>query len=522
MLQHVSSAFTRIRSGLREAQPCLDSEQKERDNSIESAMIPSLTAFLERRSNVGLTLACILALSATPANAIKMAKIAQFSYDFGWHSNFPCGNVRDGKCAIFGNSAYPTDSMVAYEYEGDNQFQRVNTGVIPVWGPWAFGDGDNDGKMEVAAMGGGAMYATVVIWEAQSQNSFPSESVWSACPRLGGGQYCYMKYVDFWRDGHQEVAVAAGDSGIKLYKNSGDNSYFQAAALTDTPPPWFTVGDFAVADLDRDSLMDLVTGNGSSSNLRVFEAIGNDSWTLAAICTTATDDNTDIASAHDMDLDGWPEFVVIGINGADAMVVSVCEATGRHHYRPVWQQACPDFNQGDYGNPISVADVDGDQVEEFGVSTGGGVALFKCSGPHEYSEVWHRESTGTYLRLFDINSDSRAEVIFDGPQGTEIWEDTEGLGVAEFSKLPQPRLVSVQPTVARLGVPVVFSGVPPGSDIEVLSLDGRLVSRTRGVRQLTWTWNLRNRSGNLVPAGTYFAVIRSKGKSTSLKLCLVK
>ena len=96
------------------------------------------------------------------------------------------------------------------------------------------------------------------------------------------------------------------------------------------------------------------------------------------------------------------------------------------------------------------------------------------------------------------------------------------MSVAEFTKPPQPRSPRIQPTIVRLGAPVLFSGTPPDADIEVHSLDGRLVSRASGVRQSSWTWDLRDQAGNLVPAGTYFAVIRGKGKSTSLKLCLVK
>jgi hypothetical protein len=449
-----------------------------------------------------------------------MARIAELSEHLG--GNYPCGAV-NGRCAIYGIEPYSWDSMVVYEYEGNNQFQRAATGAVVTWGPWCFGDGDDDGKMEVLAMGG---ERDVVIWEAPSQDSFPSESVWSVCP-IPYSQFCYMKYTDFWQDGHQEVAAAAGDSGIKLYKNSGDNSYSLAATLIDTPPWWCSDGDFAVGDFDRDSLMDLVTGRTTNAVpepfLYVFEAAGNDSHLLAAVCTTGTVNNYNIAAAHDMDQNGWPELIALGADtGSDYMALAICEASGRHRYHQVWEQVRPDFNMGPYDNPISVGDVDGDKVDEFGVSTGGGVALFKCTGLHDYTEVWNRESTGTYLRLFDINNDGRAEVIFDGPQGTEIWEDTDGLGVAEFARLPQLHTVAVQPTIVRLGTPVVFSGVSCGSDIEVLSLDGRLVSRTSGVRQSTWTWNLRDRSGNLVPAGTYFAVIRSKEKSTSLKLCLVK
>jgi hypothetical protein len=498
-------------------------QRKEHHNLVENAMIVNLTVFLARRSRVGLTFACILVLSATPARAIKMAKIAELNEHLG--GNYPCGcaNHTTGRNGIYGTTPSFRESLVVYEYEGNNQFQRVTTGPTLRSGPWAFGDGNNDGKMEVLAEGGFG-YARVVLWEAPSQNSFPSESVWSACP-VPGGQFCCMNYVDFWQDGHQEVAVPACDTGghygIWLYKNSGDNCYPLAAVLvSDSSFGW--TGDFDVGDFDRDSLTDLVTGNGSG-RLKVFEAAGNDSYVLAAVCTTGTDDNWNVAAASDMDHDGWPKFIAVGMDsGSENMAVVVCEASGYHRYHQVWEQVRPDFNSGDYGNPISVGDIDGDGTDAFAVSGAGSVVLFKCTGPHEYSEVWRRESTGTYLRLFDINQDGRAEVLFDGPQGTEIWEDTEGLGVAEFSKFSLQSPVKVSPSVVRLGASLLLSGVPPDAAIDVLSLDGRLVSRASGVRQSTWSWDLRNQSGNLVPAGTYFAVIRSKGKSTSLKLCLVK
>ena len=71
-------------------------------------------------------------------------------------------------------------------------------------------------------------------------------------------------------------------------------------------------------------------------------------------------------------------------------------------------------------------------------------------------------------------------------------------------------------------MPILFSGIPSDAAVEIHAIDGRLVRRQPQVRQSSWTWDLRNQSGNLVPAGTYFAVVRCKGKSTSLKLCLVK
>jgi hypothetical protein len=481
-------------------------------------MIPSLTTLVARRSTLGLALACILVLSVTPAHAIKMARIAQFNERLNW--NFPCGcaNRTTGHYGIYGTESYPRDSLVVYEYEGNNQFQRIVPGPVIGNGVWDFGDGDNDSRMELLA---GTANNNIEILESRSPDSFPTDSVWSA--QVPSMYFPYPRYVNLDCDGRQEIAFCVYDH-ICLCENSGNNRYDSVAVLRDSvvqhayaPLLGFDVGEF-----DRDSVMELVAGTDFNW-IDVFRTTDS-TPILVARCSTSTYRNTDVAAANDMDHDGWPKFIAFGADSvADDPKLMVFEASVSGGYHCVWQELRPDFAQGFYNNPISVGDVDRDSSEEFAVSTGkGSIALFKCTGLHSYSQVWTFESTGTYVRLFDINQDSRAEIIFDGPQGTEILEDTEGLGVAEFTKLPQLHTVTIQPTIARLGASLLFSGLPPGADIEVLSLDGRLVSRTQGVRQSTWTWNLRSQSGSLVPAGTYFAVIRSKGKSTSLKLCLVK
>jgi len=259
----------------------------------------------------------------------------------------------------------------------------------------------------------------------------------------------------------------------------------------------------------------------------VYKATGQDNqYVLAGRCSTEAGAIYNVAVALDMDHNGLPEVLVIGTwvsGGQEYMKLMIDEAVAGGGFHRVWELAHPDWYQGWFGNPISVGSVDGDSAEEFAVNTGAGtIALFKCTGLHSYSQVWTFNTTGTYFRLFDINRDGRAECIFDGDSGTEIWEDTEGLGVAEFSKFPLESQAIATPSVARLGASLQFSGIPADAKVEVLALDGRLVRRTQGVRQSTWTWNLHNQSGNLVPAGTYFAVIHSKGKTVSLKLCLVK
>jgi hypothetical protein len=449
-----------------------------------------------------------------------MVRIARFCESL--NSNFPCGNADGDGFEIYGTTEDPNESLIVYEHRGHSQFQRVNTGALVEGHPWEYGDGDGDGLMEVVLQPGGGI---CVIYEAPSPGTLPSDSVWGARPRAVAG-YCHPRFTDLDRDGRLELAWQVEYYGIYLYENSGDNRYDLVAVLDDTARYCGVDGDFDVGDLDGDSLTELVVGNQNpvgAGYLHVFKATGLDNeYVLAARCTLELRTVYNVCIADDMDHNGRPEILAIGVfqTGMKLMIYEADTAVNR--YRRVWEQARLDFNQGWYGNPFSVGDVDGDGTQEFAVSGGGCIALYKCTGLHSFEQVWLFDSTETYVRLFDINEDGRAEVLFDGPNGTEIWEDTEGLAVAEMAR---PRLampVAIQPTIARLGMPVQFSGISPNADIEVHSLDGRLVTQAQGVRQPNWTWNLRDQAGNLVPAGTYFAVIRSKERLASLKLCVVK
>jgi hypothetical protein len=222
-----------------------------------------------------------------------------------------------------------------------------------------------------------------------------------------------------------------------------------------------------------------------------------------------------------MEGDGFPGFVAV--NNGNGQQAGLCLI--RVVKEPVHNQlvcVCTlNLQCGDASGYTVAGDFDGDGRDEFAVETGDDVHVFKYTAAGRYEQVWHLGWPGIVVQAFDLNHDGRDQLLITA-DSTYIYEDTNGLGVAEFTRLPERTTVKIQPSVARLGSSMLISGLPPGADIEVHSLDGRLVNRASGVRQSIWTWNLRNQSGNLVPAGTYFAVIRCRGKSTSLKLCIVK
>jgi hypothetical protein len=359
------------------------------------------------------------------------------------------------------------------------------------------------------------------VWEAAALDSFPSQLVWEYTPPW---TVEYAQWCDLDRDGLKEIVFnSLNGDGVYVFENQGDNQYVEVpfprrVGVADIS------GTFVVGDFDSDGRTELVGGN-ANGDLLAYECTGDDQYARVCSLSYYPDEIEDYnhAVANDMDLNGHLELVSLfrrwNMPGDSCMVriyeepvhnqfVCVCSLTYAYNW----------FT----GGCVATGDVDGDGVDEFAVSTGRDLRLFKCYGPGQYAQTWQLNQGGIpWMRFFDINDDHREELIVS-LDTTFIYEDTNGLGSAVFEKLPRLHSAAVRPTIARLGAPVLFSGLPNGSDIEVLSLDGRLVRRTQGVRQSTWTWDLRDQSGNLVPAGTYFAVIRSKGKSTSLKLCLVK
>jgi hypothetical protein len=449
--------------------------------------------------------AVLLAVTVGIASAnIAMSRVAAFWEEFA--GTFPCGDANHNLLPeIYGTSDHNHDSLVIYENQGGNSYREIKTGVRIRW-VRDFGYGDGESLAE--------LINAVTIYRALNPDTFPTESVYTFNPPCGA---IFTKFTDLDRDGRCEVAFGSNGvngSGINLYENQGVDQWVHV------PFPWSGAeGQFAFADFDQDGHTEIASGD-ADGDLYIFKCTGDDQY--VRVCSTSLAPDVEsycCTAANDLEGDSVPRFIILSLSEGGWCNVRVYQTGPESLYQCIWSTQIQRGDE-DYWS-ISAGDVNGDSKDEFAITNGAEVLLFENTGKHQYQQVWQYSPGGAWAQLFDLNGDGRKELIIS-PDSTYIFEDTNGLGVAEFTKLPQLHTVTVQPTIARLGAPVMFSGVPPGADIEVHSLDGRLVNRAQGVRQSTWTWDLRNQSGNLVPAGTYFAVIRSKGRSTSLKLCLVK
>ncbi len=125
---------------------------------------------------------------------------------------------------------------------------------------------------------------------------------------------------DLDRDGFLDLIGTDGLSDVAVALSDGLGSFGGATSYSDPNTAQSPV-DVAVADVDGDGALDLVTANGAGS-INVFLNDGSGLFTANAAITTSTQTPTAIAIG-DVDGDGKPDLVTIGTDSTAASAGSV-------------------------------------------------------------------------------------------------------------------------------------------------------------------------------------------------------
>lgn len=421
-------------------------------------------------------------------------------------SVWPCGDANhNGRIEIYG-VLRNSDTLVAYECWGRNDFRVIRTSMATGL-VLDCGDGDN-GLSYLVSERPGHLY----LWQSLRRDTFPTELVWTTVPTL---QPKYAQFCDLDQDGKREIVFQCNHPGTCLYEERGYNEY--------QPVPFpvrGTAGRFAIGDFDRDSLMELAAV-GPDGVLLVYKCIGNDQYVVSCSLNywPKEHDGYHVAAANDMDRNGRLEFIaLLRVDGEqESLNVKVYEMPGPGSADCVWQQK---YNFATFSRDIAVGDVDGDGVQEFAVSTGLEVRLFKCTGPSQYEQVWQYNQGGIdRLRFFDVNNDGRDELIVP----PYVLEDTSGLAsMAQFVNRTPLTLPGAKPTVSHQGSPILLTDLSPGSMVTIRNSCGEVVRTGRPARHRSWVWNLTDGQDRRVPAGSYFVTITSQEQALQVKFCVVK
>ncbi len=173
--------------------------------------------------------------------------------------------------------------------------------------------------------------------------------------------------ADLDADGDLDLVVTAvlGVEDLHVFINQGDGAFspLPAMALDDIEDP----SRFVLADLDRDSRLDLVIPGETSGNLAVLRGRGDGRFVLDA--TRKLETGTPVqAITGDLNLDGRDEVLIAHLSSTDRITVLPAESGGNlgrerrvRAARGIESVALADLD-GDQDLDLAAANEEGDQV----------------------------------------------------------------------------------------------------------------------------------------------------------------
>jgi len=379
------------------------------------------------------------------------------SYEKVWDSGAiisnPAFDVAVGDTDGDGNpdiivSDHPTSGgakIYIFENTGDDSYQLVWNSGTTFTMPLCYmeiGDQDGDGKLEIIALesSGTTPYnGKIHVFENNGDNTY--QEVWNSGVDLSGIEPTGLFLgEDADNDGKREIIIGTGsqcgDRKIRVYENTGDNTYQEVwnsgSAL------WDTVLEGAVGDTDGDGKKEIVVGSGDFyPRVHVFECKGDNYYELVSSLGTF---NREIrAIIGDQDGDGKSEIIA----GGENRVVHVFEhtgVTGENTYTSVWNSGTMDG----FIDVIATGDQDNDGNGEMIVPCGDGkVYLFENSGDNTYQEVWNSGSvmSGHIYRVAtgDQDGDGKLEIIATSLADKKVYvfENTQNIGGSELTLSPE-------------------------------------------------------------------------------------
>lgn len=269
-------------------------------------------------------------------------------------------------------------------------------------------------------------------------------------------------FADLDMNGYPEIVSCSGDNDLYVM-NADDGSILWSLEF----PGNYIYSSPCLIDLDGNDSLEIVVALYNTKELRAYTCTGDIVWSSSVdfwpLCTAAIED-----------IDGDQTLEIIQTSSYPSGSLQVFDAeTGAEE----WKLS---FSEFIFTSP-AIGDLDGDGYYDF---------VFACDNGYIYA-------------------------MSTEPQGID----------PESSNDPLNSMVCPNPF--RSSVSISFELSEPGyTSIEVIDLSGRLVCSLAESElesgQHSFTWDGRNKSGELVSSGMYICRIQSGRMTESVSLCLLR
>lgn len=376
-------------------------------------------------------------------------------------------------------------------------------------------DFDNDGDQDLATadIGGG----TVSVLLNNGDGTYAPRQVYAAgaqCRQIHGGDFDGDNDVDLCATAHQV-------NRLHIYYNNGDGTFTPAPPITNISP-----GPFAIrtGDLNLDGHLDIGVACQNSDVLDVFMNNGTGGFNRTGTYTIG--DGPWCLNGNDMDGDG--DFDLISVASyADRIVVLFNDGAGGFPNRAT--AVTLDFPLG-----VFAADLDGDgDIDATSSNFSGdatGVYLNPGNGQIALQTNLPTEASSSYTWAHDLDADGDLDlstvdenadllfIFYNGPVPADV--APVGAAPARGGAL----LASPSPVRAGTGSVITLSGFRGATDVDLISVDGRLLRRIwTGIaageeRRISW----HAQEAGVTP-GSYLMRARSAaGEEASFRLVITR
>jgi hypothetical protein len=278
--------------------------------------------------------------------------------------------------------------------QSDNALDVVDSVVVT-------GDFNHDGKLDVAALSGGADAVTVLLGNGNGTFQTPVDY-----PLNTGFDGSGIVVGDFNNDGNLDFAVTS-ENGlnpgvVSIMLGNGDGT-FQAPlapiAVNGSPDC------IATADVNGDGNLDLVVGYDYADNGFLSVLLGNGNGTFGPPVDYAASRETNSLQLADFNNDGNIDIATLDMRGADS---SLLLGNGNGTFGP------PSVYFDQFAENLAAADFNGDGNQD--IAVGGAILLGNGNGTFQQGGVYNGPTTTQSLAVGDFNGDGKLDLA--GPSTT--------------------------------------------------------------------------------------------------------
>jgi hypothetical protein len=440
---------------------------------------------------------------------------------------------RDGNYEFIFSTYGGSYTIYFYELHLPDIWEIDSVSNLNCPGLWDVGDFDEDGFYDLAMQCGSTnpYWVGITVFESPDSFSYPTQEVWR--DTVGPPLVLPISTYDIDQDGLLEIVKnrATPYGYIGIYESVGDNQYeLIFADDPDTLGLEAPAATHAFGDFDQDGKNECVFAGGDEWYW-IYESPGNNTYEKVNEGQVSTLNIRDCFSVPDADGDGKLEFVVKGYVVPTARINAfIFEATGDNTYEIIDTFDLFGGHNSYYGGYSDVGDVDGDSIPEIALEACQNVYILKAAGNNSFY-VWETlpgNTSGSSVRVFDLDGNGLSEVIISGNNQSRIYEYE--VGVAEQAACDIQRIgfaVSPNPFSNSTDIRCQIPDAKQEYELKVYDIAGRLVTDLSKQifvtgHQLDFRWDGKDSLGRVLPGGVYFLTFTSGNYRTTEKILLIR